>query len=323
MLDGFLKSRLDPLTDALARPLARAGVTADQVTLAGCAFSLFAGVALAAGGTGPAFALFLAGRACDGVDGALARVRGGSTRGGILDIVCDFVAYAAIPLGFAVASPGNALPAALLLAAITINAASFFAVAAVSAVRGARSSYAGPKAIPYSAGLMEGTETILAYVLMLAVPAWFGAIAVVFAMLCLVTAVLRIVAFGPSTAGDGDTVLLDSISHVGPEHAGRVVVTGSHGGAAAADFVRPIAVAGLVFNDAGAGKDDAGLHALETLAARDVPAVAVAHTSARIGEAKDTLESGFVSAMNVPAAARGITAGMAAREVVLRLGGRR
>jgi D-aminopeptidase len=116
-----------------------------------------------------------------------------------------------------------------------------------------------------------------------------------------------------------DVVLLDSISAVGPAHAGCIVVTGSHGGAAAVGFVLPHAIAGLVFNDAGGGKDRAGLSALDLLAARGIPAVAVAHTSARIGEAEETLRSGIVSAVNGIAAARGVALGMTARAAVDRL----
>lgn len=114
-------------------------------------------------------------------------------------------------------------------------------------------------------------------------------------------------------------VLLDSISTVGPEHTGCIIVTGSHGGAAAVAFVVPHAIAGLVFNDAGGGKDRAGVSALDALATHRIPAVAVAHTSARIGEAAETLQSGIVSAVNTIAAAHGVTTGMTARAAIGRL----
>ena len=94
--------------------------------------------------------------------------------------------------------------------------------------------------------------------------------------------------------------LLDSIALITPEQAGTVVVTGSHGGNSAAQFVlaldsKPFAV---MFNDAGGGKDDAGRVALGLLQAVGVMAVTYAHTSARIGDAKDGWHHGVISAVN-------------------------
>jgi phosphatidylglycerophosphate synthase len=321
VLDGVLKARIDPAADRIARPLAARGVSANAMTAAGAAFSLGAGAALAAGRHLLALALFLMGRFCDGLDGALARIRGKTDLGGALDIVADFVGYAAIPLGFALAEPTLALPAAVLLAAFTVNGASFLAVAAAQAGRGRRSTYAGSKSLYYSAGLMEGTETIAFFVVMLVAPAWFAPLAYAFAALCAATTAARLAVFASESRADaGAIVLLDSISHVGPRHAGAIVVTGSHGGEAAVGFVAEVAVAALVFNDAGGGKDGAGVAALDALAARGLPAVAVAHTSARIGEAAETL-AGVVSDANAPAREAGVVVGMAAGEAVERLRG--
>jgi hypothetical protein len=116
-------------------------------------------------------------------------------------------------------------------------------------------------------------------------------------------------------------VLLDSIALINAEHAGAVIVTGSHGGLSAAHFVtvlqqKPFAVA---FNDAGGGKDDAGRVALQALQSVGVLAVTYAHTSARIGEAQDGLDNGVVSALNSLALARGLQKGLSIHEVVSRL----
>ena len=116
-------------------------------------------------------------------------------------------------------------------------------------------------------------------------------------------------------------VLLDSIALINAEHAGAVIVTGSHGGLSAAHFVtvlqqKPFAVA---FNDAGGGKDDAGRVALQALQSVGVLAVTYAHTSARIGEAQDGLDNGVVSALNGLALARGLQKGLSIHEVVSRL----
>jgi phosphatidylglycerophosphate synthase len=133
-------------------------------------------------------------RVLDGVDGALARRTRPTDFGGYLDAVCDFVFYAALPLGFAFADPArNALPAAVLLASFLGTAASFLAFAAIAARRGLTTAAQGPKAFYYLAGLAEGTETIAAFVAMCAWPQAFPAIAFGFAALCAVTIVGRVV----------------------------------------------------------------------------------------------------------------------------------
>lgn len=104
-------------------------------------------------------------------------------------------------------------------------------------------------------------------------------------------------------------LLLDSIAAVTPGAADQVVVSGSHGGASAARYAiaaRPLLT---VFNDAGGGKDDAGIVGLAMMQAEGLAAATVAHTSARIGEARSTLEDGVVSHVNDGAAALGVRPG--------------
>ncbi len=54
----------------------------------------------------------------------------------------------------------------------------------------------------------------------------------------------------------------------------------------------------MVFNDAGGGRDRAGVAGLTLLEAHGVAACAVAHDSARIGEAASTLATGVISEAN-------------------------
>jgi len=111
-------------------------------------------------------------------------------------------------------------------------------------------------------------------------------------------------------------ILLDSVTQVGPAQAGWLIVTGSHGGASVVPYARAVRGWLYVFNDAGVGKDGAGIAALELLQADGIAAAAVAHTSARIGEAADTWEHGVVSRLNAAAAALGLAAGAPLREQV-------
>ena len=113
--------------------------------------------------------------------------------------------------------------------------------------------------------------------------------------------------------------LLDSVTEGNEEQTGAIVVTGSHGGLSAARYAlnyRPLLV---VFNDAGIGKDEAGVAGLKVLEEAGIAAAAVSHTSARIGEAQDTWESGVISRVNTQAQALGLRPGVPLREAVKRL----
>jgi phosphatidylglycerophosphate synthase len=193
MLDGFARRLLDPALDRAGRALAARGVHADALTFAGLACGLAAALAVALAADGVALAAFAVNRLLDGLDGAVARATTRTDRGGFLDIVLDFVTYGAVPLAFAVRDPAaNALAAAVLLFAFYVNGASFLAFAAVAAKRGLESSIRGVKSIYFTAGLAEGTETILAFAAMILWPRHFSVIALAFAGLTLMGAVARV-----------------------------------------------------------------------------------------------------------------------------------
>ncbi len=193
MLDGRLRRLIDPPLDAAGRRLADAGVEADQITLAGAAFGVIAAVAIGCGSYMLGLALFLMGRIGDGLDGAVARVNGRTDRGAFLDIALDFLVYATIPLGFAVADPANnALTAAALLACFLANGASFLAFAIIAERLGLETRAQGLKSIYYLAGLAEGAETIIVFIACCLWPAWFPWIAGGFAVLCAASAAARI-----------------------------------------------------------------------------------------------------------------------------------
>ena len=110
-----------------------------------------------------------------------------------------------------------------------------------------------------------------------------------------------------------DVVLIDSITEVLPEHEAMIVVTGSHGGLSSARYASEVRARLYVFNDAGVGKDRAGIAALSVLQEMGIAAAAVSHDTARIGEAAGTWESGVVSHMNTSAERIGLVAGRTLR----------
>jgi hypothetical protein len=110
--------------------------------------------------------------------------------------------------------------------------------------------------------------------------------------------------------------LLDSVTETTAAHADAVVVTGSHGGASVVRYARAAPARLFVFNDAGIGKDRAGIAALDALDADGIAAASVAHDSARIGEARDTWAHGRLSAVNAAAARLGLRVGLPLREAL-------
>lgn len=195
MLDGWAKARIDPHLEGVARRLADAGISANQVTLAGFVVGLTAAVAVAMGWFLLGLALFLANRLADGLDGAIARLNGPTDLGGYLDIVLDFAIYGAIPLAFILVEPAaNGLAGAILLVSFYVNGASFLAYASVAARRGMSSTARGVKSIYFTTGLAEGSETVLFFVAFCLMPYWFAPLALVFAALCFWTAFWRIMA---------------------------------------------------------------------------------------------------------------------------------
>ena len=108
---------------------------------------------------------------------------------------------------------------------------------------------------------------------------------------------------------NGRVVLMDSITKVTPEDEGAIVVCASHGGTSSGEFALEVPLRAVIFNDAGVGKDNAGIAALDMLAQRGVASATVAHTTGRIGDSLDMWENGVISYVNAVAAAAGLATG--------------
>lgn len=117
----------------------------------------------------------------------------------------------------------------------------------------------------------------------------------------------------------GRVLIMGSITQVEAQDAGAWVVSASHGGVSSGEFALEVPLRGAFFNDAGVGKDEAGIAALAMLQARGVAAATVSHQSARIGDCQDTWEHGVVSHANARALEWGILPGQSLREGLLRL----
>ena len=113
--------------------------------------------------------------------------------------------------------------------------------------------------------------------------------------------------------------IVDSITELCAHDAGCMAISGSHGGLSSARYALAARPLLSVFNDAGVGKDSAGLAALDFLQAHGLAACTVSHSSARIGEAQSTLNDGIVSYQNALALALGIATGHSCQQVIDKL----
>jgi hypothetical protein len=105
-------------------------------------------------------------------------------------------------------------------------------------------------------------------------------------------------------------VTADSITRIGDEAAGAVVVNASHGGIYAAYLAAKLHAAAAIFNDAGIGKDRAGIGGLSYLDALGIAAATIGHDTARIGDGADMLARGVVTHANALAAALRVWPGL-------------
>ena len=194
MMDGLMRRKLDPSLNQAGKILAKSGLRANQVTLIGLGLGLLAAGLIGLGqSTCLALIPLLASRVADGLDGAVARASKITDFGGYLDIVCDFIFYGAIAFAFVLRDPtANGIAGAFLLMSFYANGASFLSFAILAAKRGLKTETRGVKSLYFTAGLLEGTETIVFFMTICIWPGLFAPLAWGFGGLCFVTALARI-----------------------------------------------------------------------------------------------------------------------------------
>lgn len=193
MFDSVARRLIDPPLNSVARRLAAFGMGANTLTIAGgiCALGVIGALALE--WYLVAASLIVLNRLADGLDGAVARIKGPTDYGGYLDIVFDFLFYNGVVFGFVLANPQtNGVPGAFLMLSFVGTGITFLTFAILAAKRGVSTSVRGKKSFYYVGGLTEGTETIIAVLSMCIWPDYFAVIAWVFGAACWVTTLTRL-----------------------------------------------------------------------------------------------------------------------------------
>lgn len=110
-------------------------------------------------------------------------------------------------------------------------------------------------------------------------------------------------------------VATDSIAFALPEDRERnVLCTAGHTGRSVVGYFRDFRPWAFICSDGGIGKNDSGISALADVEADGIPGASVDAMSARMGDGHSTLFDGIISAVNGPAAAKGVTVGQSARD---------
>jgi phosphatidylglycerophosphate synthase len=165
MLDEPFRTRFAALAGPAARGLARAGVTANHVTLASFVVALLGAAAIASGHPYTGLALWIVSRLGDGLDGAVARASGVSSPfGGYLDITLDMAAYAAMVIAFAVVHPQHVYGWLAVLTGYIVVITTTLALSDCARAAN-RTVSATNRTFQFTTGLTEAGETNAMYVL--------------------------------------------------------------------------------------------------------------------------------------------------------------
>ncbi|MFP4644648.1 MAG: CDP-alcohol phosphatidyltransferase family protein, partial [Spirochaetales bacterium] len=190
MFDAVLRKSKDQILAPVAGMLS-GRVSAMSLTLAGLVLGLAAAGSLALGLNTLALLLWLANRTVDGLDGTVARLDGSQCDlGGYVDMISDVVVYAALGLAIPVGGGvGQWTAAALMLGAFYVNITSWTILAPMLETRRLSDPEARSTSVHMQRGFMEGSETILAYAVLIAIPQWRFVVMLVAASAACISAV--------------------------------------------------------------------------------------------------------------------------------------
>lgn len=174
--------------------LAGIGLSANVVTIIGFIIGIFTINFLAMGMFATALLCIIVNRVFDALDGAIARNSKVTDFGVFLDATLDYIFYAGVIFGFALADPvNNAVAASFLLLAFTASACSLLAYAVIAYKNKSTEELKLGMSPFYLGGIAQGFETLTALVLMCLLPGWFMQLAIVLGILSIIKALSIIV----------------------------------------------------------------------------------------------------------------------------------
>ena len=191
---------IQPYTQSFLKIIAKIFIkflTPNQVSFIGFFMGLLMCIFILFGFYIYAFLALIINRFLDGLDGTMARLTAPSRFGGYIDIVFDFIIYAAFVLSFGLKDSSNLLMSCLLLFFYIGTCSTFLAYAAIlknynSFLEEDKKEEIN-KSIYYASGLIEGFETIIFMILCLLIPQYYNFLAIIFSILCGITIIGRVI----------------------------------------------------------------------------------------------------------------------------------
>jgi archaetidylinositol phosphate synthase len=159
MLDTHARRYVQPLLDAIAGACARAGISANALTIAGMVVGMAAAGLVAAGYAVAGFLVLWLSGLIDAADGTLARLTAPSPMGAILDITFDRVVEVSMIAALAWRFPAARFELVILAGIIAIAMSLFLSI-------GAAMRNTSAKSFHYAPGLGERTEAFICLSLM-------------------------------------------------------------------------------------------------------------------------------------------------------------
>lgn len=172
-----------------ADKLVKVGISANFISIVGFVIGIFAVNFLSLERYGYALICILLNRLFDALDGAIAKKTAVTNFGIFLDATLDYIFYAGVIFGFALANPAqNAIAASFFLFAFAAAACAMLAYAVIAYKNNPSTIVEIGQSPFYLGGLAQGSETLLALIVLCIIPGWFLQIALVLGILCLVKA---------------------------------------------------------------------------------------------------------------------------------------
>ena len=198
MLEEPLRRISQPWLAHAAQKAAQHNVSANAITLLGLLLAIIGAFFFTFNAYALGIFFVLLNRLCDALDGEVARLKGPTAFGGVLDSASDFVFYAGVPFAFALGYPDNAMAVAFLLFGRAAFASADYAYASFSAKF--KPGEGGTAILHGVAGLVGPPETFIAFLLMAMFPDSFGLICYIYGALCFAAAGARVAAALGETA---------------------------------------------------------------------------------------------------------------------------
>ncbi len=192
MIDSQINNILKPTLSEIAKLFIKLGVKANHVTFVGFFFGICCLYFIVNSLFIYSIIFLFLNRFCDGLDGAIARIKGETDIGAFYDIILDFLFYSSFPIAFIFVDLNNSYSVCFLVLSFVATQTTFLTTAWIIEKNKISISDGHKKSFFYSGGITEGFETIIFFTLMLFFHEFFNYISYIFGILCWITFFMRV-----------------------------------------------------------------------------------------------------------------------------------